>query len=42
MKNVRRIGLTLASIALSLGVVSVAAPAQADTSWGCPSCRPSR
>ena len=42
MKNLRRVGLILATTAISLGFVSVSAPAQADTSWGCPSCRPSR
>ena len=42
MKNLRRVGLILATTAISLGFVSVSAPAQADTSWACPSCRPSR
>lgn len=42
MKNLRRVGLLLATTALSIGFVSVSAPAQADTSWGCATCRPSR
>lgn len=40
MKNIRRIALTLAATALSLGTLAATGPAaHADTSWGCYSCR---
>lgn len=35
MKIMRRAAVVLASAIMSVGVLGAAAPAQADTSWGC-------
>ena len=44
MNIARKIGITVAATALSLGLLGVSAPAQAkDSSWGCGgSCRVTR
>jgi len=34
MKTGRKVGIALAALAVSLGMLGVAAPAEADTSWG--------
>ena len=34
MKIRRKVGAALAALAVSLGMLGVAAPAEADTSWG--------
>jgi hypothetical protein len=38
MKNLRKVGLTVVTAVLSIGVVSISAPAHADTTWGCKTC----
>ena len=35
MNIARKIGITLAATAVSLGLLGFATPAQADSSWGC-------
>ncbi|CAB4713261.1 unannotated protein [freshwater metagenome] len=35
MKHVRKMTLLVAATAMTAGLVSIGAPAQADTSWGC-------
>jgi len=35
MSIVRKFGITIAATAVSLGLLGISAPAQADTSWGC-------
>ncbi len=35
MNFARRIAITLVATTLGVGVLGIAAPAQADTSWGC-------
>jgi hypothetical protein len=35
MNFVRRAGIMIAAAAVSIGLLGIAAPAQADTSWGC-------
>ena len=38
MKKARKVSILLATTAMSLGLLGISAPAQADTSWGCPGC----
>jgi hypothetical protein len=38
MKNLRKVGLAVVTAVLSIGVVSISAPAHADTTWGCKTC----
>jgi len=40
MKNMRKVGLIVATAMLSFGVLGITAPAHAngDTTWGCPGC----
>ena len=35
MRITRKVAVVLATAGLSLGLVGITAPAQADTSWGC-------
>ena len=35
MKIARKVAVALAATGLSIGLLGVAAPAQADSSWGC-------
>ena len=35
MRITRKVAVVLATVGLSLGLVGITAPAQADTSWGC-------
>ena len=34
----RKLGLAVVTAVLSIGVVGMAAPAHADTTWGCKTC----
>jgi hypothetical protein len=38
MKNMRKVGLLVVTALLGFGAVGISAPAQADTTWGCPTC----
>jgi hypothetical protein len=38
MNKMRKIGLMVATAVLGAGVIGISAPAQADTTWGCPTC----
>jgi hypothetical protein len=38
MDNLRKVGLAVVTAVLSIGVVSISAPAHADTTWGCKTC----
>jgi hypothetical protein len=38
MTNLRKVGLAVVTAVLSIGVVSISAPAHADTTWGCKTC----
>lgn len=38
MRMTRKICIMIAATAVSFGLLGVTAPAQADTSWGCPGC----
>ena len=38
MNTMRKVGLMVVTAVLSVGVIGVAAPAHADTTWGCPTC----
>jgi hypothetical protein len=38
MKIATKVGLTLATAAMSIGLLGSPATALADTSWGCPGC----
>jgi hypothetical protein len=38
MNKMRKVGLTVVTAVLSVGVIGISAPAQADTTWGCPTC----
>ncbi len=35
MTIVRRVGITIAATAVSFGLLGLASPAEADSSWGC-------
>jgi hypothetical protein len=37
--HMRKVGLVVVSALLSLGVVGITAPAHADTTWGCKTCK---
>jgi len=38
MKTVSRIGIVVATVAMSIGLLGAPAHAYKDTSWGCPGC----
>jgi hypothetical protein len=38
MRKMRAIGLLLVTTVMSLGSLSIMAPAHADTTWYCPTC----
>ncbi|MCW2765314.1 MAG: hypothetical protein JWO11_1273 [Nocardioides sp.] len=35
MKFTQRLGITIAAATVSIGLLGISTPAQADTSWGC-------